>query len=433
MGNFNELEAVDLDRATIGLLCKKERTRLGKTQEELSDERISVSTISLIERGVSHVSEDTVKYYVEKLRLTEQIYNTMSPTRREEENTKKRLYDIESLISAIDPETALRRLNELEIQTYNRPYLEYIKGRCYFEMHDLKNSKKHFTNAIKIYNHVIHEIQELRKTNILAASENELSRIYYYENNLQKALEHADKGIQSYVNGGERPNTRFYLYVNKAMYLERLDKNEDALACIESLENTTKPEEQDIYQVSVKIIVHVRIKLSKILYKLHLYKKAQVKAEEGLKIARANSLFSEIFTLQSILGDIYKGQANIKKAIYHYQTALEFKKYLDKNPELIDVYLNLGEIYMNIDKQQAKRYLKKAVDLSKDYHELSIESLNKLGIYYISQKKYEKALRTFQKALDVKETKETLYNICLIYKKQNKNIELLQFAYKYFT
>ncbi|HEY8390404.1 MAG TPA: tetratricopeptide repeat protein, partial [Clostridia bacterium] len=310
---------------------------------------------------------------------------------------------------------------------------EYIKGRCYFEMRDLKNSKKHFTNAIKIYNQVIHEIQELRKTNILAASQNELSRIYYYENNLQKALEHADKGIQSYVNDGERPNTRFYLYVNKAMYLEKLDKNEDALVCIESLENTTKPEEQDIYQVSVKIIVHVRIKLSKILYKLHLYNKAQVKAEEGLKIARANSLFSEIFTLQSILGDIYKGQANIKKAIYHYQTALEFKKYLDKNPELIDVYLNLGEIYMNIDKQQAKRYLKKAVDLSKDYHELSIESLNKLGIYYINQKKYEKALRTFQKALDVKETKETLYNICLIYKKQNKNIELLQFAYKYFT
>src|SRR5690606_27632460 len=141
---MNELEAVDLDRATIGLLCKKERTRLGKTQEELSDERISVSTISLIERGASHVSEDTVKYYVEKLRLTEQIYNTMSPTRQEEENTKKRLYDIESLISAIDPETALRRLNELEIQTYNKPYSEYIKGLCFFELGDLNKSKKHF-------------------------------------------------------------------------------------------------------------------------------------------------------------------------------------------------------------------------------------------------------------------------------------------------
>jgi len=433
VGNFNELEAVDLDRATIGLLCKKERTRLGKTQEELSDERISVSTISLIERGASHVSEDTVKYYVEKLRLTEQIYNTMSPTRQEEENTKKRLYDIESLISAIDPETALRRLNELEIQTYNKPYSEYIKGLCFFELGDLNKSKKHFQSSIKIYNQIIHEMPDLRKTNILSASVNELSRVFYFKNKIRKALDHVNKGIQSYEDDGERPITLFYLYINKSMYLEKLNKYEEALECIEYLERMTKQlEKKDVYRISVKIIAHIHIKLSRIFYKLKLYQKATKTSESGLQIARENNLYPEIFTFQVLLGDIYYRQGDYEKAIYHYEIALAFKNYRDKNTELIDVYMSLGEIYTIKAKPEAEKYLLEAAKLSQEQQNLYSKSLNKLSTYYIKQKRYDEALKTLNKALNVKETKETLYNLCLLYKKTSRNDKLLEFARKYF-
>ena len=53
----------------IGELLRKRRKELGLRLEDLADDFISPSTISNIERGITYVNEEKVRYIAEKLNV----------------------------------------------------------------------------------------------------------------------------------------------------------------------------------------------------------------------------------------------------------------------------------------------------------------------------------------------------------------------------
>jgi len=106
-------------------------------------------------------------------------------------------------------------------------------------------------------------------------------------------------------------------------------------------------------------------------------------------------------------------------------------KKLDK-PMMIKAYYGLTMLYYDEAKKhtepaQADHYFNKAIDTIKQANTRSLESpklYNLLGLVYLAQKKYEIALRVFQRSLQVKKIANTYYHIGNTYDHWLKDILL---------
>ncbi len=112
------------------------------------------------------------------------------------------------------------------------------------------------------------------------------------------------------------------------------------------------------------------------------------------------------------IGKAYVEVDNLVKAEKHLKYAENI------NPKMGDLNKVLGTLYVKKgDIQKAEKYFLKA---DKNAEKFSIIELNEIGLNYQKQKKYEKALQYFNKALDLSyekkgESEKFLYNIATVY------------------
>ena len=108
----------------------------------------------------------------------------------------------------------------------------------------------------------------------------------------------------------------------------------------------------------------------------------------------------------SIIGYLYTQMKEGQKAIRHIEQALEI--YLlhkqEKNPNLGDIYTNLGIAYQKDEK--ALKYFQKVLDnrqsLYGEQHPITTEAYNNIGNYYIGINQYIEAQRFFEKSLHIR-------------------------------
>jgi tetratricopeptide (TPR) repeat protein len=389
----------------IGSILRDKRQQLGKRIEDMVDENISRSTISNAERGLPNVTEPMYIYYAQKLELGSSLFGIVDEKERLELEADEELKEIENVIS-VDPDDSLEKLTQIK-ETYQitkrdnlYPFFAYLLGRCAYEQKKWKKTKAYLQEAISLFE----QKQELaQKTNLKAACYNELSRVAFFENQLEDALQYNVEGFESFYPDGERPRYQFHFLLNKSIYLRRLKQPEKALEAVEALNAAIEhvPNVKTLLStVHLYAIIDMYNMYAVILADLQLYEKALDYANQGLEIAQNNRSSDHILTLRTTLGTIYFKLGNFPKAEKCFFMALNLKKGADKEYLLISVYIKLSQLLRKKGKfQQAEKLLREAISISERDNEKIhlIESLVNLGDCSVQQKKFNQAIPTYQK------------------------------------
>jgi len=120
-------------------------------------------------------------------------------------------------------------------------------------------------------------------------------------------------------------------------------------------------------------------------------------------ITRLNTLISEAKS--------FLKQKRYKKALESFKRALKIKR------NISEIHKNIGKIYFILkDFQQAIIYYKKAVKLNP----ADAEALVSLGRLYALSGRYKVAIDEFKKSLEVKKDSEVLYDLGVLYYRENQ-------------
>lgn len=386
-----------VDLISVGNILRNKRKEIRKRLEDYADDKISTATLSNIERGLPNVHIDKIRYYAEKLGVTlEEVPSLIEEKEAQERRIKSKLQSIHSVVAIVDPDKALERLRILQVDPSSSHYPTslYLRGLCYLHKNNLNKAQHYFTETIKELDKYPH----LESTNLRASCNYDLSRVFYYKNDLKNALSFSNQGIKSFVPHGERSYSIHSLMVGKAIYLEKLDRLEESLRTVEELWG-------EISKIkSVFVILNMYEIRTSILTKQKMYHEAIQIANEGIELARINRIFDRSFELWNALGHVYMQLQDLDEAENCILTALDLKKQVKKEFLFITSYTQLGLVYLKQNRwEEAHQALLEAVRIGEKTNDARRYTLAEivLGDYYQAQLDYSEAVTHYQKALEI--------------------------------
>jgi|SRR5690606_22490270 len=434
-----------MDKKTIGPILRRERKKQKLTIEEVvKNLSFEATTLSNLERGFTNVTDEKYIEYATLLGIEEELFGIVSEEKRKERTRRRRLKQIE-YIASIVPEKALKYLEDIhqEISSNENsslsPPIYYLKGICYFKQKEWKLSEEHFLTAIEITDH----FEELEKSNIKSASYNYLSAIcYLHKNDLVKALEYTDKGIDQFDIEGDRLNQYYLLLLNKPTYLEEMNENEKALQSLRTLEKKLLDSKNtDIFHnIRTSTIIQMHTMYAIIYKNLGFYEEALSHANDGIHIAWINKKYDQLFSLWTTVGMIYYSLGDTVRAKSHYQLALDIEHEVKNEKRLSYTFTNLSEMLLYERRmKKSKKFATRAVEISKKGPRklLYVQSLLSLGKWHLAQNEFQNALSILLEAekLAVKhqfkkeeETIVTLIGTC--YKQLNDQGNFIKYLEK---
>jgi tetratricopeptide (TPR) repeat protein len=375
----------------VGLTIREARKSKGFRQEDLIvDCFLSTGTISKIERGSVHVSREKLTYLCEKLEVD---INVAEPIGEEEDEVdlSLQLLSIENHMNMVSPEEAWEELRRIHPQEeVHRVWIIYLKGRYY--------EKKGKKQQAKIYYLQVTELDdpELIESNLSSTSYHALGRISFYEDRLEEALGYMDKGLTCFQQNGERKQIGYHLQISKIIYLEKLDRNEEALLEVEKLWS----EKQDID--SREVILSMYEMKTRLFTKLLKYEQAIDLGKEGLITARVNRMYDHTSALWLALGESYSQQGKLNNAEICYKSAVNMVDKMQNNYLIIQTFLQMGQLYQQINcSQKAYQMYEKAVSISRIYSDniRLTETLEQMGDYFFEVEEQVKAKDAYLEAL----------------------------------
>jgi tetratricopeptide (TPR) repeat protein len=420
-----------MNRKILGAKLKERRKELKESMDSISDEFISASTVGNIERGLPNVAVEKIQYYAEKLGLGKELFGILSEAERREKELEAELISLDEVLIA-DIDASMKRLEELSFLSKDSklsPHYHFLVGRCYFAKRTqatnkekmMKQAEKHYKETIDL----LLKALEPDDSNLYAATLNELGRIHY-TGDLKKALEYTEQGIKAFKETGKRQANIFYLFVNKAMYLERLNEDEKALQTLEELWNRiSNSNPTKILEVlRLETFLQIHINFATVLNKVKHYQRALDFAEAGARIAKQNKNYDKLALLWTTIGTIHE-ERNIDEAVQYYLKALSIREKV-KEQNIVYALKNLGFLYIKMKRyKESQKVIKEAIEIADNRKaQLTIlETLMVQGACYREQELYQKAIPSYRKAFDI----ATKHNLV---KKQYENIVALCYCYK---
>lgn len=406
----------NLDREKTAKLFKKVRNELKAKLEDLSDQHISVATISNIERAVPTVTIEKIVYLARKLGIDPQSLPTVSGNNSlDAEIIGLELLSVEQMLH-INSSNALRKLKKIKIP-HNLPeyvYARFLEGECYYYAQNYPKAASFFLEVIHLLDH---QFPHLKKSNLKCACYYELSRIAYYQNNIEKALYYVMEGINHYDEQGENHRYKYFLYIGKSIYLEKLDRLKEALQDLEFLWD------QKNLIDSQKIVLLIYEQRSKLLWEMGMDDEAITCAKKGIVISRVNKIYDRALDLWTILGSIYLDKKQYTIAENCFLTALELIPKVPKKYLFITTYTKLGLLYFhNQELDKAKSYLIEGVKLGEATNDSIryVQALVALGDCDFEQSLYMEAIESYQKALEIVKNQNMLQLEQSLYLKLSK-------------
>ncbi|WP_168188676.1 helix-turn-helix domain-containing protein [Thermoflavimicrobium daqui] len=382
----------------LGELIKKARKGKGFRQEDLADDLISTATISNIERGAYTVSKSKLEHVCSKLELDLENINLPEKEEFSEREMQFLLIMLEQDIDACNLEHAWKSLQNFSIASDHplQAWFYYLKGKYYFKKNVWNQASVCFSKGIQ----VIDNFPEVIYSNISAACYNELSRIAYYQNDIEQALNYVNTGIEIFVQSGERVYLEYQLLVNKVIYLKNQKRIEEALRTLHLMWN-----EMDKIK-STEVLLNMYELHAELLNKTERYEEATTYALAGMELARIEGNHERLFDLWTVLGSSYIYLEQWNKAEQCLQSALRLKERIKKEYLLISTYTQLGKLYSTTGKVRvAIHTLEEAVRLGKQTNDAFrlCEALEVLGDCYLRKDKNKKAKKSYEEALYIAE------------------------------
>jgi len=385
------------DILKIGDIIRKIRKKRGLRLEDLADENISPATVSNIERGITHVSPQKVEYLLEKLGITaDQLPELYITNQKELANLKFQLQTAEILVRLGEYDRALTKLDLIDLSdqhTYSATY-HFIRGSCHLFKKNWRRAEKHLTDAIRLS----HQSPQAVKNNIESYSFNSLSLLHYFQNDLEKALEFAESGLDAFNPNGERTLIKYVLLRNKCIYLERLERVVEALKIIQE----TWDELSNIQQMETVLGFYwLRAEL---LRRSDVFDEAMYYAQQGIQIASLNHQYYSLFDLFTVLGSIYMSKKEWDKAEDCFNVCLLIPKDQIPHNRYASTYIQLGKLYVEQKRwKEAKELLESAIDKAEESDDAPYltTSLLEMGNYYRKRRMTEEAIPYYQKSVEI--------------------------------
>lgn len=423
-----------LDRIQFGKWVRKIRKAKRLRQEDLVDEILSQTAISNIESGKTHVSEEKLAHLLKKLGYS---LDELSDFYQDEElqdsdyfheELELRLISIENTIDLVDPDDGLEDLHNLGIpdDSSYQVIAHYLRGKSYMHKKNWNKAHKQFFDCI---HSLIHHHPEMQYTNLKAACYKELGVIEFSQNNFREALLYSIEGLNSFLKDGQREYLQEMILINKAIYLEKLNRIEDAQTVLEELTylkvkafDQEKEKKEFPLNLNCKEVLLNFLELqANFLMKSQFYCQAMKYTMRGIELARVDRMYDRSFELWISLGSIYQKLEKMELAEICFLTALKLRKKINQEHLLAYVYTQLGLLYNKENAfHRAKQYFLEAIRISHktNNHYWKIEALTELGLCYWEQKHREKALEHLHHALKIAKNHGTT-------KQENKLLLLL--------
>ena len=345
-----------LDINELGEVIRKVRKERGLRLNDLADDNISQATISNIERGIPHVHAEKRQYLIRKLGIEDKLPELLLGEQKLLQDIKFQLFITEVIHDTGKYQQAYERLMQMELDD-DHPYAatyNYLKGECHLGLRKWKKAERDFYNAIRIAGQSSYD----SNSNIEAAAFDALGRCVYFQGDLNKALDFVHSALDAYNPKGERNHLKYTFLHNQVVYLQKLDRNGEAMRIIDEVWNQIGQIEQS------KIALGFYVLRSNLLCKLGVYDEAIQCALDGLEKSRITGQFEPMFDLWSTLGVCYIMTKEWERAESAFNTALELKKYASNENVLITVYSRMGILYMEQEKwDQAQKSIQKAIEI----------------------------------------------------------------------
>ncbi|SFS96156.1 helix-turn-helix transcriptional regulator [Marininema halotolerans] len=343
----------------IGEAIRRVRKSKGLRLEDLADDNISPATISNIERGVSHVNNAKIDYIVEKLGLSMgELPSVLMEQEEELSELRFSLSSVELLVDLGKSREALQQLDQLHFEDSHAyaALFHVLKGRAFLSQKNWKRAERSYSTAISLCG------QNSNEENLEATSYLDLSLCSYEQNEIERALEFTDSGLDTFVEGNGRDYVKYALIRNKVVFLIRLGRNIEGLKVIQDVwDQIDHMEDTD----TVLAFYETRADL---LRKMGLYDEAIQFASKGLELARVNKNYQFIFDILITMGSLYSSQKQFKKAEDCFNTGLASKGLLTNEKVLTDAYIGLGKLYVKLGKtDEAHQLFKQAIANAENY------------------------------------------------------------------
>lgn len=400
----------------LGEVIRKTRKERGLRLEDLADENISPATISNIERGVPHVSQDKAMYLMKKLELSlEKIPELMIQERTNLEELKRKFRAVESLVSSDQPDKALKLLNDIKLEDKHvlSPLQHYLYGLSFIFKEKWNRAERSLHRAIQLA-----AASGNQSSNIEAASFHALGYVFYRLNNLDKALQYTDSAISAYTDNGERSHIIWSTLRNKAVYLERLGRLAESMNIVQETWGSLSK----IADVNVALTFYwLR---SDILRRTGMLDEAIKYAYEGEELATLNRKHYSSFVLWTVIGNCYMKKNNLDEAEFCFNHAMNLKDKFEnlQNESTLNItYSRLSILnFRRNNIEEAFQYIDQAIQNSERHNDvprlikaLIIKGtlLKKTGEKDNSIKELEKALQLSQKYKFKKSEHHALYHL----------------------
>jgi tetratricopeptide (TPR) repeat protein len=303
-----------------------------------------------------------------------------------------RLLGVDSLHQSENTHKALEILDSLNIDDRHplAAKAHLLRGRCLSKEGKLKKAERSFYKAIQLAS------QSEDNENIESWSFNELAIACYLQNDLESALQFVESGIDAFNRKGKREYLYWLLTLNKAIYLQRMNKIGESMSVV-----------LQVWDLLDTIPQHYVINFywlrAELLRQSDDLKDAEKYALEGAEIARRYRENELLFELWTLLGTIYVDAEKWDKAEFSLDQALAIKV---SEHKLVTTYAWLGRLYTEQKQwEKAIEVLNKALELGEKYNDVSRyeETLRYMGDYYREKGEPREAIKHYQKVLNLSE------------------------------
>jgi transcriptional regulator with XRE-family HTH domain len=401
-GKFFEVNGMkeQIDRVALGRFIRQQRKKRKLRQTDLTDEKLTQPVLSSIENGRGQVSVEKLEYVLKKLGVKEDVTCfSMQKTKEEKinETIRLQLTAVETIIDLISPDPGLARLRELNIHD-DHPlsvWAHYLKGKAYAGKKKGKKAQKHFTEAIL---RLEQQYPEMAESNLHSASYNGLSLLEYMTDQYGTALRYAKQARECFQEEGERRYLKEIILVNQAIYLEKLNRLEEAQNTLNELKK-----EQAGYLSKEALLYHYDVR-SSILAKARMHSMAIQSALKGIELARVDKMADRLMKFWGMLGRIYIESGQLHQAEICLETAQQLEKKVRKAGLSAYLYIQLATWHEKKKQAEpARNYSLKALASSRKaglaYHEC--EALMLMANSFFLQNENHKAFQTLKEALQI--------------------------------
>lgn len=172
---------------------------------------------------------------------------------------------------------------------------------------------------------------------------------------------YTENAISVFNGEGERLSYKPRFYLNKVIYLEKLGRDEEARKVLRLLYGNI-----DSFKSNIGVVIQIHEQFANLLLKSGSPLRAEEYAKKGLNIAWENHENRRLFSIWTLLGNIYNMLGKQNEAKIRYVKALAYTKYVEEDsPDRIArTRLAYGKLLVSMnEKEEAERQLLLSVEI----------------------------------------------------------------------